>query len=96
VVRAHPAHEPQHREQRVRPLTDLDGLKLYFTSNRTVNFELFYATRSAPYQQFGPPTQIMELADPGTDAGPCVRIDDCEILREPALLDARARARAHE
>jgi hypothetical protein len=62
------------------PSPTFDGLKLYFTSNRSVNFELFYATRSAPYQQFGPPTQIMELADPGTDAGPCVRIDDCEIF----------------
>lgn len=62
------------------PSPTLDGLTLYFSSNRTGNFEIFRATRTAPYTSFGPATQVLELADPSTDAGPFARFDDLEIV----------------
>ena len=62
------------------PCPTFDGLKLYIAVQVASNFEIFAATRTAPYAQFGAATQIMELASTGVDAGPCVRIDDCEIF----------------
>jgi Tol biopolymer transport system component len=62
------------------PSPSFDGLSLYFSSSRTGNFEIFRATRATPYSLFGVPTQLTELTSTGTEAGPCVRIDDLEIL----------------
>lgn len=62
------------------PSPTLDGLTLYFSSNRTGNFEIFQATRTAPYTPFGAATQVLELANASTDAGPCARFDDLEII----------------
>jgi hypothetical protein len=63
------------------PCPTFTGLKLYFSSNRNGgNWELFYATRPAPYAAFANATHLAELTSTGTDYGPCIRIDDCEIL----------------
>lgn len=61
------------------PCPTVTGLTLYFSSNRS-GWELFRATRPTPYGAFGAPTHLVELTDPGTDAGPCVRIDELEIV----------------
>ena len=62
------------------PSPTLDGLTLYLSSNRTGNFEIFRATRAAPYLPFGTATQVLELANAATDAGPFARFDDLEII----------------
>lgn len=62
------------------PSPTSDGLTLYLSSRQTGNFEIFRATRPARYAPFGLATQVTELADAATDAGPCARFDDLEII----------------
>jgi hypothetical protein len=62
------------------PVPTSDGLSLYFSSNRTGNFEIFRSTRATPYSAFGVPVQVTELTSAGTEAGPGPRIDDLEIF----------------
>jgi hypothetical protein len=62
------------------PSPNLLGTTLYFASNQPGHFEIFRATRTAPYAAFGSPTQIVELGTTGTEAGPCVRGDELEIF----------------
>src|SRR5688500_16125152 len=58
------------------PCPTMLGLTIFFSSNRTGNFEIFTATRAAPYTAFGTPTQLTELSSTATEAGPFARIDE--------------------
>jgi hypothetical protein len=62
------------------PCPTLDGLTLYFSSSRPPDWEIYRATRTAPYQPFGAPVPLSEFANPATDFGPCPRLDDLEIF----------------
>jgi hypothetical protein len=62
------------------PCPTLDGLTLYFASTRAGTYDLFRATRAAPYAQFGNPVLITELSTGSIEGGPCVRFDDCEVF----------------
>lgn len=57
-----------------------DGLSLYFASNRIGSaLQIFRATRTAPYGDFGAPVHLAELGSSTFELSPCVRGDELEI-----------------
>jgi hypothetical protein len=58
------------------PGISADGLRLYFTSNRNGNYQLFEATRESVEEAFNPPVHLSFFDTPGGDSTyPCLSGD---------------------
>ncbi len=63
------------------PSLSPDGTTIYFASDRGGgNWEIYTATRTAPYGPFANVTRVSELGTQFFEAGPCVRADNLEIF----------------
>jgi hypothetical protein len=62
------------------PSPTVTGLTLYYSSTQTGDYEIFRATRAAPYGPFGVGTHLTELASTTPDLAPSTRLDELEIF----------------
>jgi len=69
-------------------LTD-DGLILFFSSNRSNNFDIYAAARSSRQSPFGAPVRVAELSGPNHDIGIKIAPQDAQAL-VTVMLNGRA------
>jgi hypothetical protein len=69
-------------------LTD-DGLWLFFSSNRSGNFDVYVAARNTRQSPFGAPARVAELSGPNHDIGIELAPQDAQAL-VTVMIDGRA------
>jgi hypothetical protein len=63
-----------------KPWLSPDGLRVYLSSDRGTDRDLYIAERASPSGMFGTPVLIPELSSPGLDGGPTLSADELELF----------------